>query len=1000
MPRKALRVQGASRSTAWTLRAEKQESDSDSSEPLPAYSPRQEGSMQANGHYFEHPQSPPVYESYDGSGYGSPGSSARSSARYSHTDAVPHNTKLRPGFLDESRTSSEASSLPYVTPAPLTAHDDGFDFGPSLQAQDQARSPPTNIDDYKFPLPHTESHQISLNTRLHDHSHDAVGQHLLYENALLDTQTFQILDIDGVDELKKEQARLNQRIEAANRKLTLEIKVKDAARNLQRLYSSGKKDGRPDTPQSPDSPRKHRSSMLGNRNRTASNGAVTFHQAEDEVTESIRKVDELHEQIRSLLERRQIVERSLLRHTAAVLAAQASRPPAQRTDALTNVHRGFDEEELHLPGPDEFDGIRDILRGKPAPASKQALEEMQAENEQQIRSMHSRLEQLNTQLRSIIEESSQTRGQSTAPEPPRSVVDDPKERLTGIFDILERSMQTLDIEQQETKAHYARMQDSASQFGNAVEEQLEALNSQLYATLQISAQTGHVKAFRQLPQATGRGYEHQLERLQEGLLAIEQLLQQHNQELKTAQEASRGMEEAQTLADAHSMKVTEYDTVLAGLWDMVAADAPFSDLKARGSGDHSSSTPPKEDFSIHAFNSRVQHMCSVASSAREQQDILRRQIQQQRDLNGKADVDKEIEIADMQSKYDQLESAHDATQQELANLMIRHQDAEKQSTQNRDELINVMNELEQMRHTVEQTHSRQKEIELRHAQMSAVSAQLSTEKDAAEHRHSDLQKEMETQESELVRLMTELTVARAELEAAHGSRSERKKEAGVAAGEIEALQKLKDQEIEDLRKAHEQRVEMMRREHTERSKLLESELEDMTNEFQEMTRESLELEKEREKLESLIDSLRERCDELEAQLGDEKMKWMGIKSPGGADPGAPRESTSVMVLRQEFKKMMREARSEGVRLLRTEQEERRKLEAEMRRIRQAQGPMSRSTATNATPSLSVNNAPTHNHTSSTTTGDVLVAPVPSTLSPSIAAQKPPTAATPSTNTGG
>lgn len=916
MPRTALRVQGASRSTAWTFRADrsKQESDSDTSEPLPAYSPREEeGSMQANGHYFEHPRSPPVYESYDGSGYGSPGSSARSSARYSHNNAVQHSSKLRPGFLDESRTSSEASPLPYVTPAVGNAHYDGFDFGPSLQAQDQTRSPPTNIDDYKFPLPHTESHQISLNTRLHDHNHDAVGQHLLYENALLDTQAFQILDINEVDELKKEQARLNQRIEAANRKLTLETKVKDAARNLQRLYSSDKKEGRPDTPQSPDSPRKHRASLLGNRSRTGSNGAETLHQAEDEVAQSIKKVDELHEQIRSLLERRQIVERSLLRHTAAVLAAQASQHPAQRTDALTNGHRGFDEDELHLAGPDEFDGIRDILRGKPAPSSKQGVQKLQTDHEQQLHSMQDRLEQLNTQLRSVIEEASQTRGRSAAPEPARPTHKDPSERLASMFDVIERNMQTLDSEQGEIKALYARVQDSASQTRNAVEEQLEALSSQLYATLQISAQMDSVKDFRQPPQATGHGYDHQLQYLEDSLLAIGQLLQQHNQELATARAAGSGMEEAQTKAETHSKKLTEYETVLAGLWDIVAADSPSGDDSA---GDRSASSPLKEDFSIQAFSSRVQHMSSVAASAREQQDILRRQIQQQRDLNGKVDVEKEAEVADMQSKYDRLESAYDATQQELANLMVRHQEAEKESTRNREELVNVMNELEQMRHTVEQTQTRQKEIEQRHAQMSAASAQLSTDKETAEQRHSDLQKEMETQESELVRLMTELTMARAELEAAHGSRSERKKEAGMAAGEMDALQKLKDQEIEDLQKAHEQRVETMRREYADRGKLLESELEDMTNEFQEMTRESLELEKEREKLEGLIDSLRERCDELEAQLGDEKMKWIGIKSPGGVDPGAPRESTSVMVLRQEFKKMMREARGEGVRLLR------------------------------------------------------------------------------------
>jgi predicted nucleic acid-binding Zn-ribbon protein len=174
----------------------------------------------------------------------------------------------------------------------------------------------------------------------------------------------------------------------------------------------------------------------------------------------------------------------------------------------------------------------------------------------------------------------------------------------------------------------------------------------------------------------------------------------------------------------------------------------------------------------------------------------------------------------------------------------------------------------------------------------------------------------------------------------------------VAAGEFEALQDNYRQATTEL--------EQLREQHT----LLENELQEMTQEFQEMTRESLELEKERGQLESLIDGLRDRCDALEGQLADEKMRFIGVKSPasGTADGPAVRENMSVMVLRQEFKRMMREARLEGVKLIRvsesmsppfrrhtletdrstqTEQEERRKLEAELRKIRQANGPLGR-----------------------------------------------------------
>jgi chromosome segregation ATPase len=135
---------------------------------------------------------------------------------------------------------------------------------------------------------------------------------------------------------------------------------------------------------------------------------------------------------------------------------------------------------------------------------------------------------------------------------------------------------------------------------------------------------------------------------------------------------------------------------------------------------------------------------------------------------------------------------------------------------------------------------------------------------------------MENLESEVVRLTTELTMAKADLDGAYGTRQERKKEAGVAAQDMEALEKLKDQEIEALRKNQ-----------ADRTKLLETELQDMMEEFQAMTRESLDLEKERGQLENLIDELREKVDQLEQQLADERVQAIGVKTPGGGPDPAP-----------------------------------------------------------------------------------------------------------------
>lgn len=916
MPRAAVRVQGARDQTQWKIRPgahqQQQQHHHHHCDSPPAYTPVD---MQNHGHYYaDHDPALPSYESYDGSGYGSPGSSRTSSGQYAQYGNNP-DTKQQP--------------------AQVNGHYNEFDFRQSFNDQQRAHNtnpqPLTNgghFDDFKFhPSADDQvaSHHISLNTNLREPAQDVVGRHLLYETALLDTQSYEILDINEVDELKKEHVRLNQRIDAANRKLALESKVKNAAQNLQRLYSSGKKDGRPDTPQSPESPRKGRNSLLGNRGRTSS-GGQTLHQAEDELAQSIKQVDELNEQIKSLLDRRQTVERKLLRHTAAVLAEQANQPPELRTDALTSNRQAYDRDELHLPGPDEFDGIRDILRGNPAPSSKQDLEKIKEEHEEQLAQMQGRLEHL---------------------------------------------------------------------------------NSQLHQTLQLSEGAEPLKELSSPPQSNGQGYQHQLQYLEQSLLTIDKLLRHHHDELQNVKQASgtasREMEDAMSKGETHAKRAAEYETVLSGLWEIVSAEP--SGVTPRGSVDEARNSsrgdrsPLKEDFSLQAFSSRVQHLYDVANGAREQQDILRRQIQQQRDLNGKSDMEKDGQIAEMQSRYDQLQLSFDSTQQDLAKAMASHEQAEREATESRNEMSNVMNELEQFKQTIDDTQAKQKEVDSRHAQIVA-------EKDEAEQRHGELQKQLEDQESEVVRLMTELTIARADLEAAHGTRSERQKEAGMQVEEMDALQKLKDQEIEDLKKAQEQQVDTLRREHSERAKLLEQELQDMTNEFQEMTRESLELEKERGQLDGLIDGLRDRCDQLEAQLNDEKIKWMGIKSPGGpVQDGGPRETTSVMVLRQEFKKMMREARAEGVRLLRVsdipfwtrthtnfeyqaEQEERRKLESHLRALRQENGPMGRHNRQLTAPG---SNTPSHSRLGSssaaTTNGTSNISPTINgdTLSPASAA---------------
>jgi hypothetical protein len=92
--------------------------------------------------------------------------------------------------------------------------------------------------------------------------------------------------------------------------------------------------------------------------------------------------------------------------------------------------------------------------------------------------------------------------------------------------------------------------------------------------------------------------------------------------------------------------------------------------------------------------------------------------------------------------------------------------------------------------------------------------------------------------------------------------------------------------------------------------VLQKELKETIAEYEVMTQQSIEDEKERERLEESSDTLQRRCEELENQLNEER-----VKSLGSRGPASPTDSTSTMVLRNEFRKMMRDTRAENMKVL-------------------------------------------------------------------------------------
>ncbi|CAG7971725.1 unnamed protein product [Penicillium salamii] len=194
-----------------------------------------------------------------------------------------------------------------------------------------------------------------------------------------------------------------------------------------------------------------------------------------------------------------------------------------------------------------------------------------------------------------------------------------------------------------------------------------------------------------------------------------------------------------------------------------------------------------------------------------------------------------------------------------------------------------------------------------------------------------LQHEMTELEGEIVRVTTELTMAKAELDGAYGTRAER------AAATDPNIQRENDALVtRNIELTEELAVLKSQRgggDLQQRADTLERELRETIDDYEAMTKASIEFEKERERFEEFIDSLRDRCEQLETQLAEERISWMNLSSPTSVGRDGASETTSTMVLKNEFKKMMRDTRNENMKILRAEQEERRRIEGLLRALR-------------------------------------------------------------------
>ena len=721
--------------------------------------------------------------------------------------------------------------------------------------------------------------------------------HLLVETALSDGQDLDVLSFEEVDEMKKEYTILNTRIEALKRKLALESKVKDAAQSLARLGKKGGADG---------SPGKQRRSLLGGR-RT---GSESLDKTDEEVMASIRKCEDLAQELWRLERRAADIQRRLLQHTAGILQmthrgimkdhdsvqinGQARGvslelggghyPYSTVGGILDESHGDFDHQSFYRSiDPLDVMGGGAVSRGIDDETINAVMEA-----ESKLEALNSRLRetiiQINPQLANTYQRPPQVQTNGAPPRPGASI--------EAQLSYLEQTLSIVDRQR-------SSITRDARKVEMATEERIEALNKQLRDVINLASPAqalGHPGP----PKVSGQSLEGQVTYLEDGLDMVEQHIQNT---------AKFGDQQAQ---------LDQIQKVLQGLWQIIMTGE--EDVRQRKrerrramaknpGGDESDVSPdegsPNESYSLQAFSTKVQRLHTRASGLKEQKNILRRQIKQQRKLNEKSDETKDQEMSDMTQ---QLEDTHQAldqsdreamnTRQELTLVMQRLDAARREWAQKEKQRENegsqTSRDLQQSRDDLGTLQSQQS------SKIKALEKELATTQQAQELGATNLRDQLKGKEhqigeieSELVRLQTEVTVVRAELDGAYGTRAQRAAEVANSPSNTELQARVQK---------------------------LQQELTEMIVEYETMTKQSIEFEKEREALERALDGLRDRCEHLETQLSDEKVRWFGVTSPGfgGSSERAvpPPQTTSTTVLKNEFKKMMRDTRAENARMLR------------------------------------------------------------------------------------
>ena len=742
-----------------------------------------------------------------------------------------------------------------------------------------------------------------------------------------DSEKYQILTYEEVDATKRELSILSTRIDGTKRKLVLETKLRDAAQSLNRLQDPTSSDL---SESSPKSGRRHRRSLIRSRESLSD----MLNKSDDEMAISTRKCEELALELRQLEKRAETLQTKLLEHTAGVLqkthkAYLGKDSPMAKSDGL-NGHFNGQNLPTTLDLSQEFDDrsfyqmLESSHEARLDTAGGPSREDF-AQYNQAISATESRLEDFNSRLREAIAQvSSQNHAEAVPPVQGMEHGQHPASILEDQLNYLERSFGAFQ------KCQNAALQNHTRSL-HAAEEQYRDLSNQLrdIMTRDNPSQTEYPSPPEDL--------NSQIDYLKAGLDAIKHSFQDLAEDNLTLSSKTASVEEG-----------NRYRTVLLGLWEILIGGE--EDLRRQ---DPIQREVLHEEFSLELFSNKVQTLFARATDLQEQKDILTRQVQQQRELNTQSDSTKDAKVSEMTIELEQARKLVAEKEREAKEvkddliIMMERVDTIRQETSllEQQRAMNDNNVLAVEKEARRQNEERfLAELSQKQNRLAQLESELAETKDdfgianaemlgrleESERRIQSLsselkdsraeldrsRKDMQEVEGQLAHLQTELTVAKAELDGVYGTRAQRAAEATTNPvkqhefDDLSARNKCLTEELETLRSGN--------NEMSQRMQTLQKELTETIGEYETMTRSTITFEREREELENKLDTLSDRCESLETQLSEEKVRWLGVKDPGsgGARDSMSPGTTSTQVLKNEFKKMMRETRAESMRVLR------------------------------------------------------------------------------------